>query len=391
MSILFGILLTFLVFLIVVLIHELGHFATARLTGMKVLEFGFGIPPKLFRVFTDRRGTEYTFNALPIGGFVRIKWEDPMSMESLDPDAFSAKPWWSRVLVLVAGVGMNFLLAIVILFGFFYLGTAPIAPNFLTEKDYHSRLLPSPDAAIKSGYISATGIELTPLSGSIAERSWIRPGDLLISVDARVLDHVEDLMWEIKKNQELHMTLYGTGGARVVSLTPQNGKIGSYIGYRYLSVNKEFKLQYSFSDSLQNALSETFVLSYMTLDVLGKTLKDLILPNTQKDREIAEAMVAGPIGMGAWFISLVDLWVTWKMILMIIAMLSINLGVINILPFPALDGGRLVSTTIRSLLPQKMRNSSRGQKVETYIHTFGMILLLGFSLFIAILDISKLL
>ncbi len=73
MSILFGILLTFLVFLIVVLIHELGHFATARLTGMKVLEFGFGIPPKLFRVFTDRRGTEYTFNALPIGGFVRIK------------------------------------------------------------------------------------------------------------------------------------------------------------------------------------------------------------------------------------------------------------------------------------------------------------------------------
>ena len=63
---------------------------------------------------------------------------------------------------------MNFLLAISILFGFFAFGTTPIAPNFLTEKDYHSRLLPSPDAAIKSGYISATGIELTPLSGSIA-------------------------------------------------------------------------------------------------------------------------------------------------------------------------------------------------------------------------------
>ena len=63
---------------------------------------------------------------------------------------------------------MNFLLAISILFGFFALGTTPIAPNFLTENDYHSRLLPSPDAAIKSGYISATGIELTPLSGSIA-------------------------------------------------------------------------------------------------------------------------------------------------------------------------------------------------------------------------------
>ena len=79
------------------------------------------------------------------------------------------------------------------------------------------------------------------------------------------------------------------------------------------------------------------------------------------------------------------------MILMIIALLSINLGVINILPFPALDGGRLVSTTIRALLPEKMSSSERGHKVETYIHTFGMILLLGFSLFIALLDISKLL
>ena len=73
MSVLLGIFLTFFVFLIVVLIHELGHFSMARLTGMKVLEFGFGIPPKLFRVFRDQKGTDYTMNLLPIGGFVRIK------------------------------------------------------------------------------------------------------------------------------------------------------------------------------------------------------------------------------------------------------------------------------------------------------------------------------
>ena len=73
--------------------------------------------------------------------------------------------------MLIAGVAMNFLLAIVILFGFFYFGTAPIAPNFLTEKDYHSLLLPTPDVAIKNGYISATGIELTPLSGSTAQKA----------------------------------------------------------------------------------------------------------------------------------------------------------------------------------------------------------------------------
>lgn len=84
MSILLGLLLTFAVFLVVVLVHEFGHFMTARLFGMKVLEFGFGIPPKIKKLFTDKQGTDFTLNWLPIGGFVRIFGEDPRS-----PDAFA--------------------------------------------------------------------------------------------------------------------------------------------------------------------------------------------------------------------------------------------------------------------------------------------------------------
>lgn len=83
MTIFLGILLTFVVFLIVVLIHELGHFATARWTGMKVEEFGFGIPPRVARIFRDKKGTDYTFNLLPIGGFVRILGEDPTGEDAL--------------------------------------------------------------------------------------------------------------------------------------------------------------------------------------------------------------------------------------------------------------------------------------------------------------------
>lgn len=148
MSILIGILLTVFVFLVVVLIHEFGHFSLARLTGMKVLEFGFGIPPKLFRLFRDQKGTDYTVNLLPIGGFVRIKGEDPMSLEALDTDSFSSKKWWARIVVLLAGVSFNFLLSIVILSIFFTVGTAPVAPNFLSDKDYGSLLLPSPKASL---------------------------------------------------------------------------------------------------------------------------------------------------------------------------------------------------------------------------------------------------
>ncbi len=82
MSIFLGILLTLVVLLIVVMIHEFGHFITARLTGMKVEEFGIGIPPQARKLYTDKKGTEYTLNWLPIGGFVRILGEDPRSLES---------------------------------------------------------------------------------------------------------------------------------------------------------------------------------------------------------------------------------------------------------------------------------------------------------------------
>lgn len=93
--------------------------------------------------------------------------------------------------------------------------------------------------------------------------------------------------------------------------------------------------------------------------------------------------------MGAGMIEMVDIGITVRMILLIIAMISINLGVINILPFPALDGGRLLSTTIASLLSFFVVGKNRMAQIETYIHTFGMILLLGLSLLIAFFDVSK--
>lgn len=100
-------------------------------------------------------------------------------------------------------------------------------------------------------------------------------------------------------------------------------------------------------------------------------------------------MIAGPIGMGAGMVEMVDIGITARMVLLIIAMISINLGVINILPFPALDGGRLLSTTITSLLSSVVVDKIRMAQIEAYIHTFGMILLLGLSLLIAFFDVSK--
>lgn len=102
---------------------------------------------------------------------------------------------------------MNFLLAIVILSIFFVQGTAPIAPNFLTEKDYNSLLLPSPETALASGYLIHSGIELSPLSGSIAERSGLLEGDMLISIDGESITTVDEFKSRIEKNIPLVLTV----------------------------------------------------------------------------------------------------------------------------------------------------------------------------------------
>lgn len=173
MTVLIGILLAFGVFFLVVLIHELGHFLTARMTGMKVHEFGFGIPPKMKRLFTDKKGTDFTMNWLPVGGFVRIAGEDARSPDAFKAGSFMSKSLPKRLLVLVAGVVMNFLLAWVIFFGLFLSGTRPLSVLPMDVGATHSYFLPSLEEGITRGFAQHDGIMLTPLSGSIAEKAGI--------------------------------------------------------------------------------------------------------------------------------------------------------------------------------------------------------------------------
>lgn len=111
MTIFIGIILALCVFFLVVFLHELGHFLVARWSGVKVHEFGIGIPPKLIRIFRDKKGTDWTLNWIPLGGFVRLKGEHFSDPESREKDAFPRATWWQQVAILLAGVTMNFLLA----------------------------------------------------------------------------------------------------------------------------------------------------------------------------------------------------------------------------------------------------------------------------------------
>ncbi len=390
MTIFLWILLTLIVFTAIVFIHEMGHFLTARYTKMKVEEFGIGIPPKAKTLGRDKKWTEYTLNWLPIWGFVRIKWEDPGSEEAEDKDSFSSKKWWARSLVLIAWVTMNFILAIVILFWFFITGTSPISPNILLENDHGSYFLPSFENGIKNGYIEHKGITLTPLSWSVASNAGILSGDILESVNGQKITDMDILRETISKWGTLTLVVSGTGGMRSLSITPDNGKIGTYLGYKDLKLNPEYSTKRNFSSSITWAFYETYALSRITLDVLGMTVRKLISPATPTERKEATEMLSGPIGIGSGFVDIIEFGVTWKIIFSIVALLSINLGILNILPFPALDGGRLVSTTIRSIIGLFYHKTKVLNQIEYFIHAFGMILLLFVSLLVAILDVFKL-
>ena len=390
MTILLGILLTLAVFTFIVFVHEMGHFITARLTGMKVEEFGIGIPPKAKVLGKDKKWTEYTLNWLPIGGFVRIKWEDPSLPEARAKDAFSAKKWWARALVLVAGVTMNFLLAIAIFFWFFMTSASPIGPNLVLDKNYGSYFLPSFDESMKSGYLSHEGIVLTPLPWSIAEKSWLKAWDILKSLDGNTIADIDMFRANIGKWETHTLIVTNTWWEKTLRINPINGKIGVSITYKNIDIDTEYSRSFTLRESLIWALSETWVLSHMTFDVLGSTVQKLIAPHTPTERREATEMLSGPIGIGSTFTQVVSVWVTWKIIFSIIALLSINLWVLNILPFPALDGGRLVSTSVMAFASLFTKRNSLLITLERSVHGFGMIFLLAVSLVIAGMDVWKL-
>ncbi|MBC7498711.1 site-2 protease family protein [Candidatus Gracilibacteria bacterium] len=390
MSIFLGILLTLIVLLIVVMIHELGHFVTARLTGMRVEEFGIGIPPRARSLWTDKKGTEYTLNWLPIGGFVRILGENPQDGNNTAKGSFIIKPWISRVIVLAAGVTMNFVLAFVVFTGLFLYGMTPMA--IIPLEGYQSQILPSAHEAIASSYLTHNGLIVTSISGSIAERAGVGSGEYVVDINSIHPQTAQDIIDIITKNEIITLTL-GTPSVppntRVVHMNPKNGKVGMQIGYRDLHINTNKQIQYSGFEALSMGARETVATTRITLAFLSQMVVGLFAARSEVEHTEAKNMLAGPIGLGSTFVQIVEDHVPLATILVMIALLSINLGVINILPFPALDGGRIVTTTLYSISSYFPHGKQYFSRVEGAIHAIGFMLLLAFMLYVSGLDILR--
>lgn len=337
------------VLLVIVLVHEWGHFFTARKTGMRVEEFGFGIPPRLFS--WKGKETVFSINALPIGGFVRIAGENGLETNIPKEEQMESKPWWAQALVLVAGVVCNVLLGYVLFFGA-YLSGVPI----IDEAGTPTILSVNPD--------------------SPAENAGLQMGDQILTITLggkTPLSFDTDGLHAFLQTETKPITLVyeRKGEAHTVEITPEETeKNGRIIG---VTIERVRMSTFSIPDALRYAFQQTTALLGLIFTSVAHLIGGLF------SHPSAEG-VMGPVGLVKTLGSASASGIGY--LLGLTAALSLNLAVINILPFPALDGGRLLIVLLEAITRRKF-----SKKVVSLIHAAGFIFLLGVMVLLTIHDI----
>ncbi len=359
--------------LVLVIVHEFGHFWTAKKFGVRVDEFGFGFPPKLFGYKWGE--TEYTFNLLPLGGFVKIFGENPDDENTFGPDkdrSLVNKAKWKQAIVLFAGVFMNFILA-----------------WFLFSFGFFSGLPTSVDGAMKGYELQDVNLVVVAVSpNSPAENAGLKPGDKIVSVrgvsSSKFLEDINQsslksfVLAHSKEEIEIGY-VRGTKDKNTLTfakMTPAvspGGKdpvIGvgmDRVGVLKLPIFKAFYEGFKFT--LLNVKS-TFM-----------GLFGLISGGIRGEGDLSQ--VTGPVGLVSVVGDAYKLGLSY--LLSFAGLISVNLAVINLVPFPALDGGRLLF-----LLIEKIKGSRMNSKVINVINIVGFSILILFMILVTYHDVVKL-
>lgn len=353
------ILLVLFIFSALVIAHEWGHFIVARRNGIRVHEFGIGFPPKLWG---KKKGeTLYTINLLPLGGFVRLEGEDN---ESKGPKSFASKSLWVKTKVLMAGVAMNALIAYII---FVYLAATGIPQIFPFEMPNFGFVQPIQAEAPKL-VIFQVG------EGSAAESAGLSTGDTLVSLNGRSFTNESDLKaytTEIK-GQKATVVFIQAGEQKTREVTLGADADKGVLGVVALPQAKEKYTWYAAPFAAIGLMWQSLVATVVAF--LGAIW-------TLISRATVAETVTGPVGVTAVFGQVVKFGLDY--VLVLVASISISLAVINALPLPALDGGRLFLLVLRRI------GIPISEKQEGWVHLAGFALLIIFGIIIAISDITR--
>ena len=332
------IVLMVVLFVLLIFPHELGHFIAARLCNVQVNEFAFGMGPVIFK--KQGKETQYSIRAIPVGGFCAMEGEDTEEAGD-NPRAFNNKKWWQKIFILLAGATMNILIAFVIMI--FVSGIGGIVTNRL--------------AAV--------------MPGGPAEVAGIRAGDVIVAVEeietdtwSEVVDAIDE---KTKTSDVIAITVERDGEKKTFEMPSMVNEEGR----RIVGIEAEI------SHSPGNAIKSAAIATGEMCTAIFKSLRDLI------HSENVLEQVSGPVGI-AQAVGETSSY-GFMYYLFLVAMISVNLAIFNLLPFPALDGGRIIFVIIRAITGKAISD-----KAEGIVHMIGMAFLIGLAILVTGSDILKL-
>lgn len=353
MGIVLKILVSVLAFEVLILVHELGHYIAARAMGVKIYEFSVGMGPKLLWYDSKKSGIRYQLCMIPIGGYVSMGDGEDDAAPSDDPRAFSNQKPWRRLIVTVAGGLVN-------LFVGFFLMLAVVLGS-----------------TMPSTVVADFPPELV-LSETTTEAQGLKSGDMILSIGGKRVHTALEMDYEIMRRGVSPVevvVLRDTDGDQardgevVLTVTfPTEVSKGQLIGAR------DFRV-YAGEKTFGGVIKETFFRGACLVRMVWESIFDLIT-----GRYTIEA-VSGPIGIAGTMSEAVSYG--FLPVLYLMAMISINLGVMNLVPLPALDGGRMLFILIEMIFPKPVP-----RETEAKIHTAGLFILLLLSIFVATVDIK---
>ena len=336
---------------ILVLVHEWGHFMAARKTGVKVEEFGLGLPPKI--IGKKIKGTIYSLNWLPIGGFCKLYGEDPTNPGEKDKkESFFYKKPWQKLIIVLGGVFMNLVLAIAI-FSLVY------------------SILGVPKETDKVKVLEV-------VKNSPADISGIKENDWVVAVNGVEVKTPNQLTDEIAKykGKKVKLTI---NDKEVLVEVRENPPVGEGSMGVAISNTEMVKLPwYQFYEGIKAGFEEAYYWGEIIFGGVIKMIGGLFSGNVPKD-------VSGPIGMYQ-ATSSINKNQGLLAVIHFFGIISVNLAIVNILPFPALDGGRIIFV-IYEMITKKRAN----QKVESVVNNIGMLILLSLILLVTIGDVTRML
>ena len=369
-----------LMFMVLIILHELWHFTAARKSWVKVLEFGIWIPPKICKLWKDKKGTEYTANAIPLGWFCSLKWEDPSNPEEFNaPDSFMSAKFWKKIVILLWWVTANFLVAWVLFTVIFTAWTQPLSilPENSIKWESHSLLMPTYSYLQELWLMEWEESEVplivtSTISGYLVDDLWIQEWDQITAVNWLAVNS-RNLWQTLKDSIWKEITIEYTRDWETLQWSA-TCPIDSCILWITYASSKSLELQpikYPFHKAMWMWLKEIWAEWKLTFSSLWTVLKKAFSADKTQRQDSLNSL-SGPVWV---IVVLKELMYSgdWTVYLAFAWMISLALAIFNILPIPALDGWRTLSVIIQKVFGLK---KEKYFTIEWYVNTVFFIILM---------------